>query len=48
METAIEEFEEQMNNCINTQQLIMKEFNKNEESKLNKFYQVIKQNKQIK
>lgn len=48
METSIEEFEEQMNNCINTQQLIMKEFNKNQEGELNKFYQVIKHNKQIK
>ena len=31
METAIEEFEEQMSNCVNTQQLIMREFNKNQE-----------------
>ena len=37
-----------MNNCINTQKLIMKEFNKNQEAELSKFYQVIKHNKQIK
>ena len=48
METAEEEFEEQMSNCVSTQQLIMREFNKNQESELGKFYQVIKHNKQIK
>lgn len=48
METSIEEFEEQMNNCINTQTLIMKEFRKDQEGELSKFYQVIKYNKQLK
>ena len=48
METAIEEFQEQMSNCINTQQLIIREFNKNQETELAQFYQVIKHNKQIK
>ena len=48
METALEEFEEQMGNCVNTQELIMREFNKNQEGELGKFYQVIKHNKQIK
>lgn len=48
METSLEEFEEQISNCVNTQQLIMKEFNKNQEQELSKFYQVIKHNKQIK
>jgi len=37
-----------MGNCVNTQELIMREFNKNQESELGKFYQVIKHNKQIK
>ncbi len=37
-----------MNNCINTQTLIMKEFRKDQESELSKFYQVIKYNKQLK
>ena len=31
METSIEEFQEQMGNCINTQSLIMKEFQKTQE-----------------
>lgn len=37
-----------MNNTINTQTLIMKEFRKDQEGELNKFYQVIKYNKQLK
>jgi hypothetical protein len=37
-----------MNNCVNTQSLIMKEFQKTQESELSKFYQVIKYNKQLK
>ena len=48
METSIEEFQEQMSNCINTQTLIMKEFRKDQEFELSKFYQVIKYNKQLK
>ena len=37
-----------MNNCVNTQSLIKKEFNQAEEKELNRFFQVIKYNKQIK
>lgn len=31
METSIEQFQEQMGNCINTQSLIMKEFHKTQQ-----------------
>lgn len=48
LRTSMEEFNEQMNNCINTQSLIKREFNQNEERELQRFFQVIKYNKQIK
>ena len=48
METSIEEFQQQISNCVNTQTLIMKEFHKTQETDLSKFYQIIKTNKQLK
>ena len=42
MKTSIEEFEEEMSNCINTQALINREFNKVQEKELGKFYETIK------
>ncbi|EAR84467.2 hypothetical protein TTHERM_00691650 (macronuclear) [Tetrahymena thermophila SB210] len=45
MRTAIEEFEEQVLNCINTQSLISREHKKSQEEELNKFYDIIRSNK---
>lgn len=42
MRTSIEEFEEEMSNCINTQALINREYSKVQETELGKFYETIK------
>ncbi|KRX04785.1 Armadillo-type fold [Pseudocohnilembus persalinus] len=45
MVTAIEEFQEQILNCINTQSLIAREHRKQQDDQLNKFYETIRNNK---
>lgn len=45
MMTSIEETEEQVLNCINTQSLIAREYRKIQEEELTKFYDIIRSNK---
>lgn len=45
MMTNIEEIQDIAVNCVNTQQLIAREFRKQQEEELNKFYDIIRSNK---